>query len=161
MNKTVGVIAAVAIVVGSTSFYGGMKYGQSQNAALGRGGVANLTPAERQARAQQFGGGGGRMGGASGGGGVGGAGFLTGDVLSKDDTSITVKLNDGGSKIIFLSSSTQVMKAATGSLSDLAVGERISITGTSNADGSVFAQTVQIRPSMPAGTAGGQPPVQQ
>ncbi|MBI2637767.1 MAG: hypothetical protein HYW88_02595 [Candidatus Sungbacteria bacterium] len=158
MNKTIGIVAAVAIVVGGVSFYGGMKYDQSRSTASGRGAFTDLTPEERQARVQQFGGAGGAGGGARRiGGGSGMGGVISGDILSKDDKSITVKLNDGGSKIVFLSDSTQVMKAVSGSLADLAIGERVTTTGTPNADGSITAQTVQIRPELPAGATGGQP----
>lgn len=138
MNKTITIIIGL-IVVGSGAFYGGMKYNQSQTDAAS---------ALRQASREQ---GGGTFGvGGRGARGVNGAGgFASGEVLSKDDKSITIKLRDGGSKIVFFSSSTEVTKSASGALSDVTVGEQVNAVGTANSDGSVTAQSVQIRPAQP------------
>ncbi|MEW6610236.1 MAG: biotin/lipoyl-binding protein [Patescibacteria group bacterium] len=62
---------------------------------------------------------------------------------------VGVKLQDGGSKIIILSDATKVTKTDEGTVNDLTVGTRVAVTGTSNSDGSVSAQTIQIRPQMP------------
>ncbi len=142
-NNIIVIVVGVAIVVGGGGFYAGMKYGQSKTAS-------SLT-----ARFQQGGfGQAGRTGGRQN-----GAGVTAGEILSKDATSITIKMRDGGSKIVFLSEGTQVMKAATGSTSDLMIGAQVTAMGTANPDGSVTAQSVQIRPNMPKTdiTSGTQP----
>ena len=137
-NKIITGVIAV-ILVGSGSFYAGMKYDQGKTGAtLGGNG---------QTRNQQFGG----MGGGGGRGVRANGGFSSGEILSKDDKSITLKLRDGGSKIIFLSTSTQIMKATEGALKDLNVGEEVTATGSTNADGSITAQSVQVRPPVKAG----------
>lgn len=145
MNKKVK-IAAIVVVVGGVSFYSGLKYDQSRNSASLAQGVrsfANLSPEERQTRMQQFGAGGGQRSARAGGGAA------SGEVISKDDKSVTVKLRDGGSKIIFLSDATSVAKSVDGSAKDITVGEQITASGSPNSDGSITAQSVQIRPPQP------------
>lgn len=131
-------MAITAIVVGLGSFFGGMKYEQSKQQTnlpnfAGRGNFMGQGAAMRQ-----------------GGGNVqNGQGFATGELLSKDATSMTLKLQDGGSKLIYFSSSTQVMKSSEGTTDDLNVGQNLMINGKTNQDGSITAQTVQMRPEMP------------
>ncbi len=128
-------VIATAIVVAAVSMYAGYSYGVNAGAStsMGQGGAF-------AARAGGTGAGDRRAGGAAG------AGFVSGEVLSKDATSVTVKMQDGGTKIVFIATSTQVMKATSSSLTDLAVGTNVTITGTATSDGSVVARSVQIRP---------------
>lgn len=84
-------------------------------------------------------------------GGMGG--MVTGSVIAKDDQSITVKLFDGGSKIVFVGASTQVMKSVQGDISDVSVGQSVSVTGSQNQDGSVTARSLDIRPLRMATTS--------
>lgn len=149
MKKTLPLIIAALVIAGG-SFFAGMQYQKSTLPQAG-GNFANLTPQQRQARLQQFGQNGG-TGGFRGGNGAGG-GITAGDILSKDATSVTIKLRDGGSKIIFLSDKTQVMKTTDGSTTDLTVGQQVSVQGTANPDGSISAQSIQIRPLLPANSA--------
>ncbi|MBU4223931.1 hypothetical protein KJ934_01770 [Patescibacteria group bacterium] len=146
-NKIIAIIVGV-ILVGGSSFYAGMKYGQSNPLNLKQGnfsaqGGQNLTPEQRQQRAREFGG----TAGIGTRAGRAGAGFIGGEIISKDDKSITLKLQDGGSKIVFLSDSTEIAKSDEGVLSDLEIGKNITVNGAVNSDGSVTAQTIQIRPA--------------
>src|SRR3989344_5463964 len=99
MNKTVVSIIAVVIIVGGGAFYGGMKYAESKS-PRGRFSQAdfqsmqNFSLEERQQRIQEFGA---NVGGARGfgRGGMGNrGGFVAGEIISKDDKSVTVKLQD-------------------------------------------------------------------
>ena len=90
-----------------------------------------------------------------GGGNRGGAGFANGEVLSADTSSMIVKMRDGSSKNIILSNSTQVLKSATGTISDVTTGTQVTVVGSANTDGSITAQSVQIRPNMPSSTPAG------
>ena len=151
MNKLIAIVIATAVVVGGGAFFGGMKYAESQSP---RGRVSqadfqnlqNLSPEERQQRLQELGAnaGAGFRGGA-GGGQRSGGGFTAGEIISKDDKSITVKLSDGGSKIVFLSDSTTVSKTTDGTKNDLEIGKQVTVNGSTNSDGSVTAQTIQLR----------------
>lgn len=154
MNKLIPVVIAVVVVVGGGAFFGGMKYVESKSSAnrFAQGNfqnLQNLSPEERQQRIQELGANAGGFRGGSGGNRSGG-GFTAGEIISKDDKSVTVKLQDGGSKIIFLSDSTEITKSAAGTLGDLEVGKNISVNGTANSDGSVTAQSIQLRSPLPA-----------
>lgn len=72
-----------------------------------------------------------------------------GEITSKDDKSMTVKLPDGGSRIVFFSDSTAITKSADGTLADLIIGESILINGNQSSDGSIIAQLIQLRPTVP------------
>jgi len=118
MKKMLPVFVVLLILVGAGSFYGGMKYASSKRAVgfgVNRNGVANF-PGGNMA------GSGAARGTGMGGGNARGVGFATGEVLSKDDSSLTIKLRDGGSQIIFFSTSTQIMKSSVGSVEDLKAG---------------------------------------
>jgi hypothetical protein len=130
-NKIIVVIVGTVIIAGG-SFYAGLVYGKTTNPIT--------------ARAGQFAGGAGFAGGRGAGArGVSGS-FVSGQVLSSDNTSITVKLRTGGSQIILLSSSTTVMKSTEGSIKDIMTGEQITAMGSQNADGSITAGSIQVRP---------------
>ena len=144
MKKLLLVAVAVAVLVGGGAFYGGMKYAQGRG---GRGNFANLTPEQRQ-QFQANAGGGFRAG--QGRGGMGGM-FVAGEIISKDDKSVTIKLQDGGSKIVFYSDATEVGKSVSGTSADLEIGKTVTTSGTTNSDGSITAQSIQIRP-IPTGT---------
>jgi hypothetical protein len=146
-KQTLTIVIVVAVIAVGTSFFVGMKYAGSQSGAVNMQNFQNLSPAERQQRLQQLG------GSARGGRGIGGMGGGTfGEILSKDDKSLTIKLRTGGSKIIFFDQKVEIGKFVAGNLSDLTVGASVSINGTANADSSITASSIQIRPtSTPTG----------
>lgn len=72
--------------------------------------------------------------------------FLMGEIMSKDDKSITLKLANGGSRVILFSDSTEVGKFVTGSIADMEIGKSVIANGKTNQDGSITAQSIQIRP---------------
>lgn len=141
MKKTFPIIIAVIVLIGVGSFYGGMKYGQKKTTVPARGNFQNF---QGQAGAN---GAGTKTGRANG------SGFVAGRIIAQDEKSITVQLGNlgqtsgqGGSKIVFFSNATEVGKFVNGAISDLKVGETVSVTGQTNADGSMTAQSIQIRP---------------
>jgi len=145
-------IAAIVIVlaVGIGAFYGGMMYGKSRSSAQSTS--RNSLPGGQNFGGQNF-----QRGTMGRNGGAGGGGFISGQIISKDSQSITVEFRNGSStasasstKIIFLSNSTPITKSVSGTADDLAVGVNVSIVGTTNSDGSITAETIQIRPNAPA-----------
>jgi len=74
-----------------------------------------------------------------------GGGVTSGEIVSKDDTGITLKLRDGGSRIIFIAPSASIQRMATGTSQDLVVGQNVMVIGTTNTDGSIKAESVQVR----------------
>jgi len=137
MNKSLIKIITIVIVVGVGAFYGGMKYGQTNSSSSN---VQNLSAGQ----GQQFRGGAGGTGRRTG--AQNGGQFIGGEIINKDDKSITVKLQDGGSKIIFFSTTTNIGKTTEGVAGDLEVGKQVTVNGSANSDGSVTAQSIQIRP---------------
>jgi len=128
-QKVAGVVAAVIIAAGS--FWGGMVY--AQHAVPARGHLAA----------------GGPFAGRTGGGFSGrGGGAVTGQIISNDGSSLTIKLSDGSTKIVLLSASTTVMVASSAAPSSLTAGTNVMVTGASNSDGSVTAQQVMVRPAL-------------
>src|SRR3989338_4899354 len=72
---------------------------------------------------------------------------VTGEIINRDDKSITVKLQDGGgSKIVLFSDSTSINKASEGSKDDLKEGAQVAVFGADNSDGSVTTQSIQLHP---------------
>lgn len=143
-QQLIGAFAAAMLIVGGGAFYGGTRY-QAAKAPLagrfmgapGQGGNGMAFQGRRAGQAGGF-----MMGGPNG-----AAGFLAGDVLAKDANSLTLRLRDGGSKIVFFASSTRISKMADGSLADIASGTMVTVNGTANQDGSVTAELIQVRPA--------------
>lgn len=133
MKKKITGIIIGAIFLAGVAFYGGMRYGKNSAEAQSPGVAGG-----RGARTAGFR------------GGVGQGGFVNGEITAKDDKSITVKMRDSSSKFVFFSPTTAVLKSTAGSVDDLVVGTEIVANGIGNTDGSVSAQSIQIRP--PGGT---------
>jgi hypothetical protein len=140
MNKKI-IAGVVALIIAGGLFYGGVKYGQAQTS----GGMTRGQLMMGQGAAAGFN----RMGGMNRQGGMMRMNFVAGEIISKDATSITIKLPDGGSKIVFLSASTTISKSVNGTIADLEVGKTVTVDGKTNTDGSVTAQGVQLRSAFP------------
>jgi hypothetical protein len=124
-NKQILITVVVGLIGLGVGFFGGTWYQQSR----------------RQAFTQQF----------AGARGMGnnfrnGTRPVNGEIITADDKSITVKAQDGSSKIVLFSDKTDINKSATGSRSDLISGTRVAVFGTENSDGTVTAQNIQINP---------------
>ncbi len=139
MAKKIIPIIIILVIIGAGAFYGGMKYGQSKSplSKFSSQNFQNLSQEQRQQLLQ------GRTGGGAG------ANFLSGEVIAKDEQSLTLKMQDGGSKIIFFSDSTKISKTTEGSINDVELGKTLSVGGKQNSDGSFTAETIQLSPLTP------------
>ena len=128
MNKNYPILVLLAVVIAAGAFFGGTLYQKSKTPA-----IASRINGQGQTRTGQ---------GTRGGFG----GQTTGDISSVDDKSITVKMPDGSSRIVFLSASTTINKSAEATKTDLVVGQRVAVFGSANTDGSVTAQSINLNP---------------
>jgi hypothetical protein len=138
MDKKIKILGGVSLILIGAAFYGGMLYGKSGAAA-----TANANRRNFQGMGGNFQGAGRPAGGGGGGGNV------SGDILSVSDKILTVKMRDGSSKIIVYSTSTPIREITQIDItrSELQVGKAITVLGTTNSDGSVTAQSIQLRAS--------------
>jgi len=133
-KKIILVIVGIIILVGV--FYCGMVYSKSKILDVGQFDQRGKTFGQNDR---------GSTGGVKNGGAFGG--LTTGEIISKDAQSITLKLKDSGSKIIFYTEKTPVYKNVAGLLSELVVGNEVTINGKANIDGSINAETISIKPN--------------
>ena len=131
-KKMVTLLIIVAVIVGGLGFFGGDAYA-SHKAANAMAAGPSLSFRNGGRGSSQ------RMGG-----------FLGGQVIAKDPTSLTITTKDGSSKIVFVTAATPVMKEVQAQSSDVSIGQNITVIGTTNTDGSVTATSIQVRPADPA-----------
>ncbi len=128
MQKRTLIIHLVAVpLLVAVSFWGGMQYAGSQAPARGSFGAAAYA--------------------GRGGMRAGNAAFAAGVIMAADPASLTLGLQNGNSEIVYLATSTQILKSASGTAADLIQGANVVVTGTPNQGGSMTAQSIQIRPS--------------
>ncbi len=144
MKNSALLTVIVAIVVGVAGFFAGVQYQRSQRQDFGNQSSAS------DHRGGQFQGVTSRNGFRP----------VNGQIISNDSNSITIKLQDGSSRIILLDNKTQINKAVKASKSDLATGQTVAVFGQENSDGSMTAQNIQLNPQF-RGMGGGTPPAQR
>jgi hypothetical protein len=130
MKKTI-LFLVILIIIGGGSFWGGIQYEKNKISSQ-KPSFQNLSSEQRQQFAQRA--------------GRAGANFLSGEVINKDEKSLTLKLPDGSTKIVFFSGSTQISKAIEGKIDDIEIGKQIMVSGDQNSDGSYTAKTIQLSP---------------
>ena len=129
MNSKIVLVSAVLVVAaGAAGFFGGVKYEEGKASTLRQGFMGQGN--RRQNGQLQAGG---RQGVP-----------VSGEIIGRDDKSITVKLQDGTSRIVMFVDNTPINKASEGVKEDLKVGERVTVFGTENSDKSVTAQSIQL-----------------
>jgi hypothetical protein len=125
MNKEILLILAAAVIAGA-GFSGGMIYEKSANKSRFQN-PGNFSLEKS--------------------GQIGNRGQnqpISGEIISKDETGITVKLKDGGSKIIFVSSSTKITESVEKNSDSLSIGTQAVIIGSSDSNGIITASSIQM-----------------
>ena len=94
----------------------------------------------------------GRTGGFGGAGGFGGGNATIGTIIAESNGSFTIQLPAStsttaqtGTKIVLYDNTTNVMALESVPASSLQVGDSVTITGTTNSDGSVTATNIMAR----------------
>ena len=126
----------VWLVIAIVALGGGFFWGKASGAATRAAGFAGAYSSSTRRAA----------------GGAAGGGLVTGTIATIGSSSITLQLANGNSEVVFYSTSTPVSEPTKVSVNTLKVGTTVMVGGTSNSDGSLTAQTIQVRP---AGTSGG------
>lgn len=126
------VTIVVAVIVGALGFYGGIQYQKSQRGSF----PGSTTQGFPSGTNQQ--GGNGRQGSTTG------SRPVSGEITGLDESTLTIKTQDGSSKIVIYSTATKVNKTSEGSTSDLKVGEQVTVIGSESADGTVTAQNISL-----------------
>jgi hypothetical protein len=137
MNKKQILSVIVLLAVAGGAFFVGTRF-QSKRFLAGFGQQTNGNNAQ------------GQRNGAIGRGMMGAGRPVAGEIISVDDKSVTVKMNDGSSKIVLFSDTTVINEATTVGKEKLSVGGTVSVFGTTNSDGSVTAQNIQLNPNLPS-----------
>jgi hypothetical protein len=74
----------------------------------------------------------------------GGSRPVIGQIIKKEADSITVKTQNGSTRIVFFTDKTNIGKMTKAEISDLKENETVFIVGQENSDGSITAQNIQI-----------------
>ncbi|MDE2188543.1 MAG: hypothetical protein KGJ35_02325 [Patescibacteria group bacterium] len=135
----------IAVIIAIVAFGGGWAYGKN---SVGTSSTASNT----NAQFRNFSGA--NSAGTRTFGSRSGAGAVIGTVVSMDASSISIALPVStstsattGSQVVLYSPSTSITKTVVGSASDLSVGESVVVQGTPNSDGSLTANSIQVRPT--------------
>lgn len=145
MKKSIFIstLIAVLVIAGGGGFFGGMRYEKQKLTKNPQ----ELFSSNGSNTNRQFPGfpGGSNSNRSMRGGGIGGA--TRGTIASISGTNMTVTLSDGSSKIVIVPSSATISKSTTATSADLTTGQTVMVTGTTNSDGSVTAENIQLNPA--------------
>jgi hypothetical protein len=130
------IVIVLLVVVAGGGFFAGMKYQQSKTPSQGDFETMRGQRGDQNSRMNP------RLSGAQ---------MVRGEIIDRDEESITVKLMDESSKIVLLTDNTQINKAVEGSKDDLEKGSQVMIFGQENSDGSVSASQIQLNAGLMMG----------
>lgn len=74
---------------------------------------------------------------------------VIGEVLSFEGDILTVKLSNGESKMVLLTEKTAIGKSSVAKKEDIKIGEKLTVIGTDNADGTTTATDIRLGDGYP------------
>jgi hypothetical protein len=138
MKKYIVSLVACFVLAAGVGFYGGSLFSKNQNNIpqdfANRFNSNSLIARDFQGVGERV-----RAGGGS----------ISGSVFSIDGGSMIIQLINGGSKIVYFSDLTEVIKSVDGTIADLTTASNVFVAGTTNEDDSITATSIQIRPELP------------
>lgn len=153
MMKNMLLAGAAVLLIGSGAFYGGFLYGKSKTFSpsgfSGRNGefLGRNTDGSMRNRDGQGQGAGTQQGNRNG------QDSVFGEVLSKNDTSMTVKTQNGGSRIVYFSDKTSEGISDSTALSNVSTGQSVMASGVGNGEGALVAHMILVYPTDQSATA--------
>lgn len=70
--------------------------------------------------------------------------FLVGTITKKDSESITVTTRDGNLHLVLFTPDTSIFKSIAGSVANLTIDSTVTVSGSTNSDGSLSANSIQL-----------------
>ncbi len=136
------VIVVMAVVAAAGGYFYGVSAGEARANQAGQGLVSPRGAQGAPGAAGQPG-----LPSAGAPGAAGGRGTV-GTVKSVDGTTMQVSTRDSVVTVT-LTGQTRVQTQATGSLSDIKVGDNVMVVGSQGSDGAISAQSVQLMGTVP------------
>jgi hypothetical protein len=131
MKKIIPVIIIAALLISGVA-YAGYRYAQEKKTADG---LQNGQWKNQGANGSNQNGTGARRGSG---------GMVAGEISAVEEDNLTLKLSDGGSKIVFYSDLTKITSYADIGARDLVAGDEVTVIGSKGENDGVTAQSVQV-----------------
>jgi len=131
-NKNNLISVGLVIVFTGIGFFAGVKYNQAKQPSFSRAPNGFARGANQS------------VGGNLPSKADSGSEMIRGKVVGKDDQGIALELDDGSSKLVLVSATTQINKAIEASIDDLAVDDQIMVFGQLDSSGAVTASQIQV-----------------
>lgn len=125
MKNNVFSYILVGVISLGVGFYGGILYQKSQQQQR----FAQFGQGIRQGQQGRF---------------TGGTRPITGQIIKKDQDSLTIKTQNGSTRIILISPKTSITKSQKTTSDDLKENQNVFVVGQENSDGSITAENIQI-----------------
>jgi hypothetical protein len=138
MKKQILIFSAILIIASAGSFYAGTKIKTSDTEQRGQSFNNNMFNDSEQ------------RGDMTPRNNTGNSGTFTGlkntsgEIITKEDGSLVLKEENGGSKIVILSGETKINKIVEITTNEIKENDVITVMGSENQDGSITAQSIQL-----------------